>query len=435
MNNLLEDSHAIILKKCILAIKVQVLYFVYNILMNCARSILYGVALFNPKVKKGVLGRKLTFELLDKHITDSDRTLWFHCASLGEYEQGLPVFQALRTHLKDHKIILSFFSPSGYEVRKNSPIADVVIYLPLDTKKNANQFVRMLQPELTVFVKYELWPNFLTALKTKNCKSILISALIRPDRSYFKFYGKILRQSLFSFDHIFVQDESSKELLNRNGYNTVTVSGDTRFDRVYNQLRSDNTLEFIEDFKQDSLCVVAGSTWPEDERLLVDYINKNASSGLKFIVAPHNINHVQVEQFQKLLKVKSLRYTEIEQNKISDSVVLIMDTIGLLSKIYFYADIAYVGGAAGTTGLHNTLEPAVFGIPIIIGHNYSGFPEAIAMKKNKGLFSVKNPEELNTVLDQLLQNDQFRFKTGKFNAHYIEKNKGAVIQIMKFLRI
>ncbi|MGB5417708.1 3-deoxy-D-manno-octulosonic acid transferase, partial [Algibacter sp.] len=210
--------------------------------------------MFNNKLKKGVIGRANAFKVLNQNINKTDKTLWFHCASLGEYEQGLPVFSELRKHYKNHKIILSFFSPSGYEIRKNNPISDVVIYLPLDTKINAKRFLDLVNPELTVFVKYDIWPNFLNELKRRQLRAILISAAFRKGQSYFRFYGKPLKEALFAFEHIFTQNETSKTLLNSINYNAVTISGDTRFDRVYNQLSIDNSLPFIEEFKNNQPC-------------------------------------------------------------------------------------------------------------------------------------------------------------------------------------
>ncbi|MFD2822137.1 3-deoxy-D-manno-octulosonic acid transferase [Lacinutrix iliipiscaria] len=435
MNNLLNDSHVFNLKEMYFSNKEMILRFIYNIIINITPFILKGVAYFNPKVKKGVLGRSQTFKTLKTNISKTDQTIWFHCASLGEYEQGLPVFKEIRKLYTNHKIVLSFFSPSGYEIRKHSKIADVIIYLPLDTNKNAIKFLDLVNPELSVFVKYDIWPNFLNELKHRNKKAILISALFRSSQPFFKSYGKHLREALFTFEHIFVQNETSKNLLNKINYTKVTISGDTRFDRVYSQLEINNTLEFIETFKQDSLCIVAGSTWPEDENILIDYINKYASDDLKFIIAPHNINVSQIGKFKKQLKVNSILFSEKEHKNLAEYKVFIIDTIGLLSKIYNYANIAYVGGAMGHTGLHNTLEPAVFGIPIIIGQNFKNFPEASEMMKNQGLFSIRNKKEIESILNRLISNTEERYAAGLSNFEYIKKNKGSVIQIMDFLRI
>ncbi|WP_452226671.1 3-deoxy-D-manno-octulosonic acid transferase [Lacinutrix cladophorae] len=408
---------------------------IYNILIQLTSLVLKGVALFNIKIKKGVSGRKQTFSILKNNISHTDTCIWFHCASLGEYEQGLPVFKKIRKSYPNHKIVLSFFSPSGYEIRKNTKIADIVVYLPLDTKGNAKKFIDIVNPQLTVFVKYDIWPNFLNEIKKRNLKAILISALFRPDHSFFKYYGKAQRNALLAFEHIFVQNETSKTLLNKINYNEVTVSGDTRFDRVYSQLAQNNTLDFIKEFKQDSLCVVAGSTWPEDENILIDYINKKASKKLKFIIAPHNIKATQIEKFCKQLEVRCIKYSEKESQDLSKYPVFIMDTIGLLTKTYNYADIAYVGGAMGTTGLHNTLEPAVFGIPVIIGKNYKEFPEAHEMIEANGMFTVKNKEELALILDKWIKNPDKREYSGLQNLKYIKKNTGAVVQIIDLIRI
>lgn len=384
-------------------------------------------------MKLGVSGRAQTFDILKEKLSDSDQTIWFHCASLGEYEQGLPVFENIRKDHPDHKIILSFFSPSGYEVKKNASIVDIVFYLPLDTQKNAKFFIDLVQPELVIFVKYEIWPNYLQQLKHRNIRTILISALFRKDQIYFKWYGKLMRDALSAFEHIFVQDTFSKELLKTIGYSNVTISGDTRFDRVSNQLNIDNTLKDIKDFKENKICVVAGSTWPEDEALLIDYIN-SARAKVKFIIAPHNIKQKQIEDLQKKLKVSSVLFSDRTHTVLSQSNVLIIDSIGLLSKIYSYADIAYIGGAIGNTGLHNTLEPAVFGVPIIIGNYYQKFPEACDMITNGGMSSISTYYQLQAILDKLIDDEAFRVSLGAKNFEFITKNQGAVIQIMDYIR-
>jgi len=411
------------------------LKILYNILTYTAGFSLKWIALFNKKIKLGVDGRAETFKTLKNNLGVHDKTLWFHCASLGEYEQGFPVFKVLRETYHDYKIVLTFFSPSGYEIRKRSPIADVVVYLPLDTKKNAVLFLDIVNPELTVFVKYDIWPNYLNTLRKRNLRAILISASLRKNQAFFKFYGGEIRDALFAFEHIFTQNEASKLLLNSINYHHVTVSGDTRFDRVFNQLEQDNTLPFIKDFKGDDLCMVAGSTWPEDEALLVNYINSSASNHVKFIIAPHHIKASQISSLQKKLTVKSILFSNKEGKQLSGYKVFIIDTIGLLSKIYSYADIAFIGGAVGNTGLHNTLEAAVFSIPVVIGNNYKKFPEAIDMIADKGMFTVTNQQDLNAVLNTFIENPSKRLNAGKENLDYIKKNKGAVIQIINYLRI
>ena len=384
-------------------------------------------------MKLGVTGRADTFRILKTKISLSDKTIWFHCASLGEYEQGLPVFEEIRKDNPNHKIILSFFSPSGYEIRKNSPIADVVVYFPLDTKKNAKTFINLAHPELVIFVKYEIWPNYLKVLESKGIRTLLISALFRKDQIYFKWYGSIIRKALSAFEHIFVQDKPSKELLKTIRLKNVSVSGDTRFDRVSNQLKQDNRIPDIETFIENNICIVAGSTWPEDEKLLIGYIH-SSSEDIKYIIAPHNIKPKQIEQLQNELKGKYILFSERENKNLSDYNVLIIDSVGLLSKIYSYADIAYVGGAVGNTGLHNTLEPAVFGIPIIIGTNHSKFPEAQKMIDSGGMFAINNKQELSLKLDKLIENEVFISSSGNKNLELIKENRGAVIQIMDYIR-
>ncbi len=394
------------------------------------------LALFNSKLKLGVVGRRKTFKTLTTHIKPNDKTFWFHAASLGEYEQGLPIFEALKEKYPNYKVVLSFFSPSGYEVRKNSKIADVVVYMPLDTKANAKRFLDIVNPDYTIFVKYEIWPNFLLELKKRNHKAILISAVFRENQAFFKWYGGFMKSALFGFNHIFTQNESSKILLESINYKNVSVSGDTRFDRVNNQLNVDNSVDFIENFKQDNLCIVFGSTWPDDDKLYMDYLNHLDFKNLKVIIAPHNIKPSYIESLKSQIKTNSICFSELSKDKkLSDYNVFILDTIGYLSRVYSYADIVYIGGAAGTTGLHNILEPAVFGTPIIIGKNYSKFPEADALIKLGGVTSVSTSEDFSTTIKTLISDTSFRENQGLTNKNFIEKNKGAVIQILKSIRI
>lgn len=406
----------------------------YSIGINIASVILQILALFNNKLKLGVVGRNKTFNKLRAAIKSDDKTFWFHCASLGEYEQGLPVFEALRRQYPEYIIVLTFFSPSGYEVRKNTSIADVVAYLPLDTKRNAKRFINLIHPEYVIFVKYEIWPNYLNELKKLNTKAILISALFRKNQSFFKWYGNFMRNSLCAFQHIFTQDQNSLELLESINYTNVSVAGDTRFDRVTNQLEFDNTLSFIEDFKNNHLCVVFGSTWPEDDKLFIDFIN-NSESQLKFIIAPHNIKSNYIASLKSQIKVSTVCYSEMTNEDLSKYKVFILDTIGYLSKVYSYTDVAYVGGGAGHTGLHNILEPSVFGIPLIIGKNYSKFPEAKQLIDLGGLTSVNNASAFELELTELINDSDKRKNQGLINKKFIEKNKGAVVQILNYIRI
>ncbi|MGY0393451.1 3-deoxy-D-manno-octulosonic acid transferase [Bizionia sp. KMM 8389] len=406
----------------------------YTFGIYLAQLVLPLVALFNPKIKQGVVGRKSSFSTLKSTLNKSSKKLWFHCASLGEYEQGLPVFKVLRVQYPNHEIVLTFFSPSGYEIRKNTNIADIVVYLPMDTPQHAKQFLNLVKPELTVFVKYDIWPNYLLELKKKQYKAILISALFRKNQSYFKFYGGFMRRALFAFNHIFVQDSNTKHLLETINYTDTSISGDTRFDRVFSQLSQNNKLDFIETFKNNKLCVVVGSSWPEDEALLIDYIN-TTTEDTKFIIAPHNIKSHDIEKLKKALTKKTVLYSEKNGKNLENYTVFIIDTIGILNKIYSYADIAYVGGAMGNTGLHNTLEPAVFGVPVVIGKNFDKFPEASQLISNGGTFTVDTKKALQQKLDFLIKNTKERQYTGNQNFEFIKKNTGAVIQITDYVRI
>lgn len=408
----------------------------YSIGIYLASFIIKIVALFNSKLKQGVIGRKSTFSKLKYVVKSKDRTFWFHCASLGEYEQGLPVFQALKAKHPNYKVVLSFFSPSGYEVRKNTEIADVVVYLTLDTPANAKRFLDLVNPDYILFVKYEIWPNFLHEIKKRDLNAILISAVFRKNQAFFKWYGGYMKSALFGFQHIFTQEENSKALLQQINYNSVSVSGDTRFDRVSNQLKTDNSVSFIEAFKNDNLCVVFGSSWPEDDKLYMDFINSHKHPNLKFIIAPHNIKSSYVVSLKSQLNVKTICYSELnEDENLADYNVFILDTIGYLSKVYSYADIAYVGGGAGTTGLHNILEPAVFGIPILIGKNYEKFPEAKTLIELGGVTSVSSASLFNATLNTLITDANSRKKQGDITKSYIDSNTGAVLKIMNYLNL
>ena len=405
----------------------------YNISVWLVNSLLPFTKYFSPKMKKFLDGRKETLTILNSKLKKDDAVIWFHMASLGEFEQGLPIIEVVKKLYPCHKILVSFFSPSGYEVKKNSPVADAVVYLPLDTKKNVRWFLDTAHPELVIFIKYEFWPNYLNELKSRNITSLLVSGGFRENQVFFKSYGNWMKKSLETFDHFFVQNQISKDLLNSIGFQNVTVSGDTRFDRVANQLKQDNGLDFIEAFKDDKLCVVVGSTWPEDEALLKDFINQ-AANETKFIIAPHNIKSDQIKSFKERLNKKTILYSEKEGKNLVNYQVFIIDTIGLLSKVYSYADIAYVGGAAGNTGLHNILEPATFGIPIITGNNFDKFPEAKQLQELAGLYPVATREELSEILSKLLTEVDFRVKTGEIAGHFIKNNTGATRIIERYLK-
>ena len=283
--------------------------FLYRIIVQIAEFLLKIIAVFNPKIKLFVEGRKNVFSTLEQKIKTTDKTIWFHAASLGEYEQGLPVIENIKTKYPNHKIILTFFSPSGYEVRKNNTIADVTVYLPLDTKKNAEAFLKLVHPEMAFFIKYEYWPNYLNELQKLETPTYLISGIFRKNQMFFKWYGGFYRKALNTFTYFFVQNETSKNLLLQLGKTNVAISGDTRFDRVAAILEKDNSLDFIEAFKNDTLTIVIGSSWPKDESLLVDYINQT-SEKVKFIIAPHNIKEEQIQDLKNSITKKTVLFSE-----------------------------------------------------------------------------------------------------------------------------
>ena len=406
--------------------------FLYNIITLLAAQLLKIVALFSPKMKLFVDGRKSVFQTLADKIQSSDKTIWFHAASLGEYEQGLPVIEAIKQQFPNHKIVVTFFSPSGYEVRKNNTVADVTVYLPLDTISNAKQFIELVHPEMVFFIKYEYWPNYLNELKNQKIKTYLISGILRENQAFFKWYGGFYRNALKTFDYFFVQNESSKTLLQNIGFNNVKVSGDTRFDRVVSILERNNSLDFIEQFKDNKTTIVIGSSWPKDESLLVNYINQS-SDEVKFIIAPHNIKSEQIQELKNVITKKTILFSEKDNVDLSNSNVFIIDTIGILTKIYSYADIAYVGGGFGNPGVHNILEPATFGVPVVIGPNYSHFAEATALVNMEGCISIQNQTQLNEAFDLLLHNEDERLEKGHICSTFVQMNKGATKTIMNHI--
>lgn len=404
--------------------------FLYNLIIQIANFLLKILALFSPKIKLFVNGRKSIFEILESKINVNDKTIWFHAASLGEYEQGLPVIERIKDKFPNHKIIVTFFSPSGYEVRKNNLVADVTVYLPLDTKKNARHFLSLVHPEMVFFIKYEYWPNYLNELRKLGTPTYLISGIFRKNQLFFKWYGGFYRKALDTFTYFFVQNESSKKLLMELGKTNVAVSGDTRFDRVASILEKDNSLDFIEAFKNDTLTIVAGSSWPKDENLLVDYINQT-SEKIKFIIAPHNIKEEQIQELKNSIFKKLVLFSEKSTKNLADFDVFIIDTIGILTKIYSYADIAYVGGGFGNPGVHNILEPATFGVPIVIGPNFSHFAEATALVNMEGCISISNKKELIDAFSNLIANEDIRDEKGHICSTFVKMNKGATYIIMK----
>ena len=397
------------------------------------RILLFFFKLFNSKIRTFINERKNVFEILEKTISKNDIYIWIHVASLGEYEQGLPVFKEIKSLYKNHKIVLSFFSSSGYEVRKNNPIGDITVYLPIDTSKNSSKFVSLINPKMVFFVKYEFWPNYLQNLKNNNVPTYLLAGLFRENHWFFKWYGSgFLNLLKSSITHFFVQNKESKNLLASNNITNCTLMGDSRFDRVNSLLNQNNEIKNIKEFIGDKICLVAGSTWKEDESIMINSINDN--NDLAWIIAPHQINKKQIKKFQDKLKCESIIHSNLNQNNVTTAKVLIIDSIGLLTRLYSYSDISYVGGGMGNSGLHNILEPAIFKNPILIGKNYLNFPEAKNLIAENGAVSVKDAKEFKRILNELIENKRERIKMGKINFNYIKSNLGTTKNVISYLK-
>ncbi len=404
----------------------------YNTFIVFAERIVPIFGLFKPKIKQFVQGRKQTFDKLQKSIAPEDTTIWMHCASLGEFEQGRPVIEKIKQQFTEYKIIISFFSPSGYEIQKDYPLADTVVYLPFDTPKKIRKFIHLTHPTLAIIVKYEFWPNLLKELKHQKIKTLLISGIFRKNQRFFKSNNIWYRNTLQSFSHFFVQNRDSVSLLKKIGYTNVTESGDTRFDRVLEILKTKKKLAFLDDFSKNYHVLVAGSTWPKDEKLLVKYCNQKAKENERFIFAPHNIESEEIKRLQNSLNKRTVLYSQANSQNIKNAKVLIIDSIGILTQVYAYADLAYVGGGFGV-GIHNILEPATYGIPILIGPNYQKFQEARDLILEKACFEVDSYSQLEKLLEKMIENPTFRIKSGKIAAAYIQKNSGASKKIMEYV--
>ncbi|MCB9426886.1 MAG: 3-deoxy-D-manno-octulosonic acid transferase [Flavobacteriales bacterium] len=406
--------------------------FLYHIIVFKVSVLLRVIALFNDKIRLFVKGRDVVWETLENGIDESFEYVWFHAASLGEFEQGVPVMKKYRAHYPGHKILLTFFSPSGYEVRKETPLADVVCYLPLDTPANVKRFLQKVKPVKAFFIKYEYWPNYLKELKQKSVPTYIISGIFSQRQVFFKWYGGVYRKCLDDITHFFVQDLTSKALLNQLGKHNVDVSGDTRFDRVLEILEADNRLGFVEEFVEDKLTVVIGSSWPKDEEYLMSYINA-CEKPIKWIIAPHNIKPDQIEQLHSSCSKDVILFSQKEGKKMSGYDVFIVDTIGLLTKIYSYGTIAYVGGGF-ENGIHNVLEPATFGMPVLIGPKFQKFKEAVDLVEVGGCVSVSSENELHQWLDKLIDDAVLRNEKSTLSQNFVKKHAGATNIIMQSIR-
>ena len=384
-------------------------------------------AFFHPKARLWIAGRKKTFNQNLPRFAPTNKVIWFHCSSLGEFEQGRPLIETFKKKYPNYKIALTFFSPSGYTIRKNYNHADWIGYLPHDTLKNAKKFITLLHPSMVFFVKYEFWFNYIAILKQKKIPLFVVSGIFRKTHYFFKWYGNYFLNQLKSIDHFFVQNEQSEKLLKSYGISQVTTTGDTRYDRVIEVSEGSLSFPEIEDFIGSNKVFVAGSTWQKDEVLLTKLISES-NSDFKFITAPHELKNVP--HLARQFEGKAVKYSEISTtNNLSDKTVLIIDTIGMLSSIYQYASIAYIGGGFGT-GIHNTLEPAVFGTPIIFGPNYHKFDEAVLLIEQGGAFSINSYKELVEKFHALASNEMHRKMAGEMSKHVVFSNAGATEKIM-----
>ena len=382
---------------------------------------------FNSKASEWVKGRKGWKVQLDRSIKDNEKWVWFHAASLGEFEQGRPVIEAFRKKWPEYKIILTFFSPSGYLQKKDYEGADVVMYLPPDCKKNARYFVEKLNPDLAIFIKYEFWYNYLAELEKSKVPTVFISSLIKGSEPFFKWYGGRFRKILGGIKHFFVQDQASADRLKKLGIEQTTLSGDTRFDRVADILANKAENKDVEAYCKGSKVLLAGSTWPQDEEVLSNILKRFPD--LKIVIAPHEVKEDRIQQLIKTMKVDSCRYTVDDPASWINKQVLVIDTIGILSAIYRYADIAYIGGAFAT-GLHNIQEPAVNGIPIVFGPKYQNFREAVELVEMGGAFSISSSADLSSVLKNLLENAGHYEIACKTCKDYMLENTGATEKII-----
>ena len=387
----------------------------------------YMAAPFSRKPRKMMKGHWVVYELLRQQLEKDARYIWFHAASLGEFEQGRPLIEKIRAKYPDYRILLTFFSPSGYEVRKNYRGADIVCYLPFDKPRNVKKFLDLVNPCMAFFIKYEFWKNYLDELHKRRTPVYSVSSIFRRGQIFFKWYGGTYRNVLRNFDHIFVQNERSKRYLSKIGINKVTVVGDTRFDRVL-QIRDEaKDLPLVELFKNNTMTFVAGSSWQPDEDLFIEYFNRHPE--VKLIIAPHVIDENHLVEIIRKLKRPYVRYTRADEKNVRKADCLIIDCFGLLSSIYRYGEIAYIGGGFGV-GIHNTLEAAVYGIPVIFGPKYQKFQEAIHLLEAKGGFSIKSYEELKILLDRMLGDEDFLREAGKNAGAYVTDNAGTTDKVL-----
>lgn len=384
---------------------------------------------WNDKAAKFIGGRKGVIEYISERIDADSKYVWVHAASLGEFEQGRPVIEQIKKIKPEYKIILTFFSPSGYEVRKNYDGADIVCYLPIDTSWGAKRFLDTVNPACAIFIKYEFWMNYISGLKKRNIPTYIVSAIFREEQAFFKWYGGWYRKVLHCFNHLFVQNQKSLDLLASVGVTNASLTGDTRFDRVADIAAKSKELPIVSSFKQGSKVIVAGSSWPKDEDIICAYFNEHP--GVKMILAPHEIHQVHLDSIVSKLKRPYAFYTKTNEEEAAQADCLIIDCFGLLSSIYKYGEVAYIGGGFGV-GIHNTLEAAVYGMPILFGPNYGRFQEAVDMVNRGAAFPIHNVDEYNPLMDKLLmENSESLKNASEAAAAYVNENRGATTKIIQ----
>ncbi len=403
----------------------------YNICIALYAALVRLISPFHKKARQWSSGRKGLTERLKAAIGEGDRIVWIHVSSLGDFEQGRPVVDYVHTHYPDYKILLTFYSPAGYEVRKNYPNADYVSYIPVDTPRRVRRFLDVVKPEVAIFVKYEFWLNILAELRRRKIRTYIVSAIFRRKSIFFHPLGDIWREALRTFDTLYVQDENSKSLLAEIGIERVVVAGDTRFDRVIAIADEAQRVDVVEEFKGDKRLFVAGSTWGPDEEILVPLINENPD--IKFVVAPHEMDKSRIERILREVKGGAVRYTQLPSD-FADSQVLVLDTVGLLSRVYGSAEWAYVGGGFGV-GIHNTLEAAVYGMPVAFGPKYRKFKEArdlIALGAGR---SVSSAKELKAWFDELKEDGDYLARLSAIAKVYVGQHRGVTESIIEKIKL
>ena len=409
----------------------------YSLLIHLYAFVVELASPFHRKARMMRLGQWKTNGILREKIDRNAKYIWFHASSLGEFEQGRPMMEKIKADYPQYKILLTFFSPSGYEVRKNYVGADVVCYLPFDTPYRVRKFIQLANPYMAIFIKYEFWANYLGELHKRNIPTYIISAIFRPKQIFFRWYGKPYRKVLTYFNHLFVQDKASEKLLAKYNIANVSVMGDTRFDRVIDVRNMARPIPLVEQFVTDGngdrrQTLVVGSSWPQDEAFILNYINEHPE--IKLIIAPHEIDRPHLLDIHSQIKRPSIRLSEANEKNIQQKDCLIIDSFGLLSSIYRYGEIAYIGGGFGKS-IHNILEAAVYGIPVIFGPKFDKFKEAKDIIASGGGFTISSPQEFPILMDKLLPNRQQLQSAGKIAGDFVSTNAGATDKILEKLSL